>query len=140
MSCHQTAAHHAHGPRAASHDRRPTQALLAAHVRLLFHGAGPFEPCEGCLLEMLAQHIIDGVDNSLDQCGIRDPAKIAQAEVTAHLKAAETAAAAAAAAAEAAEAARGKKNAPPPPPAPPAPPPVTAGVAATRAAGFVERR
>ncbi len=31
------------------------QAVVAAHTRLLFHGAGPFEECPGCLLEQLAK-------------------------------------------------------------------------------------
>lgn len=30
-------------------------AALASNTRLLFHGAGPFEPLDGCTLDMLAQ-------------------------------------------------------------------------------------
>eukprot|EP00798_Chlamydomonas_sp_ICE-L_P020332 gene20332-27092_t len=61
--------------------------VQAAAIRMLFHGKGPFVPVPGCLLELLARLIIDGVEYSLETCAIKDPRAEAKAEMQAELRA-----------------------------------------------------
>lgn len=67
----------------------PGPILLASCVKATFLGPGPFSPRardSGSLLQLLAEHLIDGIEVTMDLCGLRGARERAKREVEAEIE------------------------------------------------------